>query len=644
MSPNARSISIAALSISAVFVASSVSAQTSTSSADREALKKSIASELEAELRGKVAAELKAQLLEELRGELAADAAKNPPANDQQWSEEEWKWEEPVKPEVNFLDLHGYFRFRYDFFKNLDLGTYRRNRGVGKEKGVEFGPFSPGYSPPVPLCNTDSGTDDPDPVKGRGCAEVRGAGSSLGGANMRLRLNPVFNVYEDIKIKTQIDVLDNLVLGSTPDGFPQSDSVPLLAFSQSQHPPSDGVNALFDSVRVRRVWAEILTPLGQIRVGRMPSSFGLGILANPGDELDDDYGDSNDRIMFVTKIANHFIVPAFDWTVSGPTSGFYGSPQGQPFDRDQRDDVDQFILAVARRDDDQQIREKLENDQAVVNYGTYLVYRTQALDAANYYASADPNSQSSEGDLIVRDAEAFAGSLWFKLIRAKLKLELEGALIAGTIGNPKIAGGIGASEPAVDILQWGGAANAEYKLLHDALTLRLLVAVASGDKAPGWGVRPLTDSAPVPGSWDGAQYATGSDSAINNYRFDPDFKVDLILWRQLVGMITDAIVVRPGVQYNLTEGFGLRADFVYSRAMFAESTPSASHAADANLGLEGDLKIFYSTDDGFHAWLEYGLLFPFAGLESQVTNEEGRPEILDTTIAQTIQAMLAVTF
>ena len=39
------------------------------------------------------------------------------------------------------------------------------------------------------------------------------------GANMRLRLEPILNVSEDIKIKAQIDVLDNLVLGSQGNGI-----------------------------------------------------------------------------------------------------------------------------------------------------------------------------------------------------------------------------------------------------------------------------------------------------------------------------------------------------------------------------------------------------------------------------------------
>ena len=35
---------------------------------------------------------------------------------------------------------------------------------------------------------------------------------------MRFRIEPTFNVSEDIRLKAQIDVLDNVVLGSTPDG------------------------------------------------------------------------------------------------------------------------------------------------------------------------------------------------------------------------------------------------------------------------------------------------------------------------------------------------------------------------------------------------------------------------------------------
>ena len=53
----------------------------------------------------------------------------------------------------------------------------------------------------------------------------------------------------------------------------------LTAFSQGQIPPSDGFNALKDSILVKRVWGEVMTPLGLLRFGRMGSQWGLGLLA-----------------------------------------------------------------------------------------------------------------------------------------------------------------------------------------------------------------------------------------------------------------------------------------------------------------------------------------------------------------------------
>lgn len=590
---------------------------------------------LKEELRQELVDEIKA----EVKSELAAEGATSGGVQEDHWAEEEWKWEEPVKPELNFLEIDGYFRFRYQLFKNLDLSTYSTVDGQG--------PFAAGNAPPVPLC-----------IVAGSCKEA----NTLGGANMRLRLEPTLNVSEDIKIKMQIDVFDNLVLGSTPDGLPKADSVPLVGFTQTQLAPSDGVNAVMDSIRVKRVWAEIMTPLGQLRVGRMGSQFGMGILANQGDGIESDYGDSNDRILFATKIANHYIIPAFDWAVSGPTSAFHGQAQGQPFDRDQRDDADQYILAILRRDKDQEIKEKLENDDFVLNYGTYLVYRTQALDSGQFYAGNDPNDGPGTSAQVTRDLHLYIGSAWVKFLYRKLLLEVEAAGILGSVKNSVVSGRIGDTDKPFDIQMWGAAVRGEYKFLHDSLTVRFLVAAASGDEQPGWGVKPLTNTSPQAGAWDGAQQG---DGYIKNFRFDPDFKVDLILWRELVGMLTDAVVVRPGVQYNFTEGLGARLDLIYSHAMYSASTPSASFASNGsndikndagvvtqtrrpapNLGLEADLRLFYASEDGFHAWLQYGILFPFAGLDRLLVDSavRGGGKTLSSEIAQTLQLTFGVVF
>lgn len=583
-------------------------------------------------IKAQIREELKEQLKAEIKAELAEEGAATGGVQQDAWAEEEWKWEEPVKPELNFLEFDGYFRLRYDLFKNLDLGTYYRN----KDTNIEYGPFAPGVVPPVPACNTDVSTG--------GCRESLGDTDSLGGANIRLRLEPVFNVYEDIKIKMQWDILDNLVLGSTPDGFPTNPISPLLAFSQTQISPSDGRNAIFDSIRVKRVWAEVGTPLGQIRFGRMPSHFGMGLLANEGRGVDSDFGDTNDRIMFATKFGDYYIVPAYDWAVSGPTSANRLFPYGQPFDRDQRDDVDQYILAVVKRDNEQQIKEKLENDELVLNYGTYHVLRFQALDAANYNVGSNPEG-GSDRDLkfLERDAQAWVYSFWAKLLWRKLSLEAEAVGIYGTIGNQTLSGGFTTEGDPIRINQQAAAFNGEYKFLRDALTLSFLVVFATGDPAPGWGVFPLSDTAPRAGVWDGTQ---AGNNRVTNFRIDPDFHVDMIFWRQLVGVVTDALIFRPGVQYNLTEGIGGRLDVVYSRAIYAESTPSASipDQADKNLGIEIDTKFFYASEDGFNAWLQYGLFVPLGGLDSQVERSDGGDPLLSASIAHTIQAMLAITF
>ena len=75
---------------------------------------------LKEELRQELVDEIKA----EVKSELAAEGATGGGVQEDHWAEEEWKWEEPVKPELNFLEIDGYFRFRYQLFKNLDLEIY----------------------------------------------------------------------------------------------------------------------------------------------------------------------------------------------------------------------------------------------------------------------------------------------------------------------------------------------------------------------------------------------------------------------------------------------------------------------------------------------------------------------------------------
>lgn len=627
------------------------------------------------ELREELRQELARELREEMRAEM--DQGPGPAAEPAPLEADDVSnlgfWEEPIGPELALLELDGYFRFRYDFFANLDLGTFYQRSGNAEP----VGPFVPGFSPPTPLCNTDvrergQGTSgNPDFVPAAdSCANRQGTDDTIGGANIRFRLEPTLNVYEGIRIRAQIDILDNLVLGSTPDSLTSAHS-PLAALSATQISPSADLNTVFrDSIRVKRVWAEYVTPLGELSFGRMPNHFGMGLMANDGNgtdalRIDRDFGDTVDRVQFAAQIGDFVIAPAYDHAASGPTSMNLLQVQGQPFDREQRDDVDQFVLTVSRIDSPEARRLKLANGEVVLDFGTQQMLRFQQLDSAVFQGDEDGDGEvdgttnPATTTLIVnRDTQLYRWTYWAELRWEKLSVAAEYAGMYGTIGTatpPGVYQDVPGSD-AIEVNQHGGALRGSYKLLDDALTLELLMVAASGDGAPGWGVFPLYGDPTSSGAWDGNQARDGS---LTNYRLDPDFIVDVIFWRQLVGTVTDAFVVRPSVQYDLTSELGGRLDLIYSRALFAESTPSSSlqgtlGGQDPNLGVEADLTLFFRSEHGFQAQFQYALFVPMDGLDRQVEVESNQaPDAtidgvpvrrLDASIAHSLQVLLGVEF
>jgi len=158
------------------------------------------------------------------------------------------------------------------------------------------------------------------------------------------------------------------------------------------------------------------------------------------------------------------------------------------------------------------------------------------------------------------------------------------------------------AEGSVDIMQFGAVLQGDYRMLDDKLILGLELGFASGDNSPGMGVRPFAEKQ--------FSYAHG-DTNINNFRFNLDYHVDMILWREIVGTVTDAFYLKPSVRYDVAEGFGAKLSAVYSSAIYSDSTRGKSHP----LGLEFNLDIFYFSDDNFHAGIAYGLLIPFNGMD-----------------------------
>ncbi|MFL5270732.1 MAG: TIGR04551 family protein, partial [Anaeromyxobacteraceae bacterium] len=140
------------------------------------------------------------------------------------------------RPKLEFLQLNGYLRTRGDLLDNLDL-----RRDADRSGYFLF---------PRPLL---------DPAH-------RGTVTS---ANMRFRLEPTLNVSEQVRVMAQLDLLDDLVLGQTPQGLlAKSDAIVRPFDARTQVPPENGVNSDRSSVVVKRAWAEVQTPVGLLSFGR----------------------------------------------------------------------------------------------------------------------------------------------------------------------------------------------------------------------------------------------------------------------------------------------------------------------------------------------------------------------------------------
>jgi uncharacterized protein (TIGR04551 family) len=528
---------------------------------------------------------------------------------------------EPTK-KFELLELNGYFRVRTDWFSNLHLGFHDLGDGT---------PFREPLS-----------CDEQAP------AEVAGACSStIGTANMRLRLEPVIRLSENVSVHVQIDVLDNLVLGATPDGVVLNGAsspanIPANAFSDRQVAPEAGRNYITDSIRVKRAWGEVLTPLGRLRFGRMPSHWGMGLLANSGGEdpihgtycTDCDHGDTADRVMFGTLIPGTSIKAAIalDWASSEPGAAqsdiWRNRYDGQPWDLDDADDVNQYILVLLKNDEPAVWNELVKKGKLAANYGLYFVYRTQDYEAHPQLGS---NPTSIAQTLSPRGAQAYIPDLWGRVTLGGVTLEAE---LVGVFGSIDSLNDISTGIINQSIFQLGGVARLNYKLMNGDLDLGLEVGFASGDQweALAQGTTNVKDAPFVP--------SDPNDKTISNFRFDFDYHVDLILFRELLGTVTNATYVKPTMSYWLTDRFQMKAQAIASFA----NVPVATPGNGTMYGIELDADVgYYSPDDGFFAGISYGVLFPLDAMDHPVDLFSG-DEAGDAGTAQTLQTRLVLKF
>jgi len=226
-----------------------------------------------------------------------------------------------------------------------------------------------------------------------------------------------------------------------------------------------------------------------------------------------------------------------------------------------------------------------------------------------------------EGGFVKRGVDMYAGDAWLRLNVQRLRVEVEGAYVHGKAGNASLVAGV--DMPALTFDQWGLVGQVEWQPAESVpLTLLAETGVASGDSALGFGAYPPADqTAAQAGDLDGPQMALPDDTSVDNFRFHPNFHVDEILWRRIVGTFTDGVFAKARLRYRPFPS--LRADLsaVYSRTLHAESAPGLAKP----LGVEADAALTWFGPAGFEATATYAVLFPLAGMRNVFEDRDPKP-------------------
>ena len=474
------------------------------------------------------------------------------------------------------LDFHGVLRLRSELLHNLDL-----DRGPTPSGELFF---------PVSLSEPDRQT--------------------LFHADTRLRTDLAFYAPGGmVAVKARVDVLDNVSFGDSADGIPGG--------SLTQRPPGS-------AFIVKRAWGEAVTPLGYFAAGRMGAHWGLGMLSNGGDCADCDSGDAADRVTFATAALGHIFAVAYDFSAVGHDVA--RKDEVRTVDVEPSAAVRTFSLAILNWRNDASRERRTAAGKATFEYGLAWSHRWQDADIPASYLPLSVPVAIGPAQLIRRGLIADVADLWLRLETRHAHVELEAAYLHSEVDQASSLPGFEVPE-RVTSNQFGLALESTFGELDGSFDLGMDMGFASGDSAPGFGARPaLQDlTAPVNGDLDGPQAVPPYDNTVDNFRFHPDYRVDRILFREIIGTVTDAFYLRPHARLRLATFHSARLDLgvagVMSWANYASSTPGGHRA----LGLEIDPTLAYHADNGFAVQLEYAVLFPWAGLDNPAAGLIAKP-------------------
>jgi hypothetical protein len=504
---------------------------------------------------------------------------------------------------------------------------------------------------------------DPDPPSGppprlslgastgfRGAAEYRANAvavrpldlSSLNerhysGIEHRLRLDAGIDWEDKVRLMTSTDVLDGVLWGDNGTVFDSAQpttganigTVNTSVTGQCVNlkpgqPTQESASYHYglcpaDPLFVRRVYGDIVTPVGLFRIGRQPFTEGASVSVNDGDGRRNRFGfarrgNSVDRVLFATK----------------PLEGL--KPKAE---RDRSETKGLFLIFAYDRhvtDDPQRFKDDLHGYVGALRWLEPEHPFGSDFEARLFHAYRGSRANDT-------NVHAIGGRV-MSTLQGGLSAGIEGTFIAGSTREVSEAFRVITNDPAVDqtLTQFGGRAVVRYdKPLY---TLYLEGDYASGDSDPN--VRsPLT------------QFRFADDTNVGLLLFEhvlayqsaraaaagvallrdlgaPSYPTDQVATR---GAFTNAVALFPQADFRPVENLLLRGGILFAWAPSKVVDPLRSiQRRDGNrieddlvnfnggapnqyYGTELDLRVQYRMFDHFAADIEGAVLFPGSALE-----------------------------
>ena len=275
-----------------------------------------------------------------------------------------------------------------------------------------------------------------------------------------------------------------------------------------------------------------------------------------------------------------------------------------------------------------------ERRRVAIDWGIFASFTEQVLTArnqpaANLSGSCTPYAQTANGTLSLpwncwqltpRDLFIARPSVWTRFewrpdFRSTLKLELEFSAFIGDAttlqGDPDLG------DTSKDFLGFAGAL--EFSFSRNRWRVGLDAGFATGDDGRYLGYldgQNIVDP-------DDANYLANDNvrlnSQVTSFWFHRDYRLDLILFRQVLGGVTNAIYVKPYASFHLLKNSNIalsaRLDILYAAAARPSGTPGKGH----HYGVEFDASLRLELAKGLGIDLTAGVLVPMDALRDPDT-------------------------